>query len=171
MSTKIAICADSHDNMPNIEKFLRFCADEKIKTMIHCGDVTTEKTREFFIENFDGTIYFADGNAEIIATHEQKRTNPFQRIKRTKVPFVGINIGDCALGACHKRDKALRLARSGKYDFVFYGHSHKPWKEKIGATTLLNPGTLAGMFYRATFATFDQTTHAAELILVDQLAP
>ncbi|MFH0815070.1 MAG: YfcE family phosphodiesterase [Candidatus Falkowbacteria bacterium] len=176
----LAICADSHDNMPNIEKFLKYCRDNKIKTIIHCGDVTTKQTRSFFTTNFNGTIYFANGNAEISSQKPQKRTNKFQKIKRNPVPFVEIIENNVALAACrhtnpisvaacHQRDKALRLARTNKYDFVFYGHSHKPWKDKVNNTILINPGTLAGMFYRATFATFDTSTNQAALILVDTL--
>lgn len=168
-STIIAICSDSHDNMPNIEKFLKYCRENKIKTIIHCGDVTTQQTRTFFTENFNGIIYFADGNAEIQQQKPQKRTNKFQKIKRNPVPFVEIPKNNVALAACHQRDKALRLARKNKYDFVFYGHSHKPWKDKINNTTLINPGTLAGMFYRATFATFDTTTNKATLMLLDAI--
>jgi predicted phosphodiesterase len=85
------------------------------------------------------------------------------------VPFIELSVNNVQLAATHQRDKALRLSRSGKYDFVFYGHSHKPWKEKIEQTILLNPGTLAGMFFRATFAIFNTQTRATELIILDQL--
>lgn len=138
--------------------------------MIHCGDVTTKQTRDFFIKNFNGTIHFADGNAEISEQTKQKRTNPFLKIKRTRVPFIELTIDGINIAAAHKRDKALRLARAGKYDFVFYGHTHKPWKEKIESTILLNPGTLAGMFFRATFATLYTTDRKSELIILDTLA-
>ena len=45
--------------------------------------------------------------------------------------------------------------KSGKYDLVFYGHTHKPWAEKIGNCLLANPGELAGQRFKPTFAIYD----------------
>ncbi|MCX6797241.1 MAG: metallophosphoesterase family protein, partial [Candidatus Doudnabacteria bacterium] len=58
---------------------------------------------------------------------------------------------------------------SQKYDFVFHGHTHKPWQETIGKTIIINPGTLAGLFNKATFAVFDTETKKAQLILLEKI--
>jgi len=36
---KIAIISDSHDNIPNIEKFLTWAKDNQVEMIIHCGDI------------------------------------------------------------------------------------------------------------------------------------
>ena len=59
-----------------------------------------------------------------------------------------------------------KLAESGKYDLVFYGHNHKPWEEKINTCKLINPGTLAGLFNKSTFAILDTETKKLELIIL-----
>ena len=63
----------------------------------------------------------------------------------------------------------LKLAESGKYDFVFYGHNHKPWIEEIGETFLANPGTLAGLFNKATFAILDTENKKLELKILERV--
>lgn len=52
---------------------------------------------------------------------------------------------------------------------MFYGHTHKPWEETVGKATLLNPGTLAGLWYKPTFALVDLATRKATLKLVERL--
>ena len=58
---------------------------------------------------------------------------------------------------------------SGRYDYVFYGHNHTPWEEKIGNTVVANPGTLAGMFQKATFAVLDTKNKKLELKILEIL--
>ncbi len=153
----IAIVSDSHDNLPNINEFLNYCKNNKIKTIIHCGDVTEDATKQHFEANFEGKIYFVPGNADI--DQQVSRHNRFQKIKRAPVPFLDIIIDNIPIGACHKKDKAVRLAITDKYHYVFYGHTHKPWQENISGTIVANPGNLANMFYPATFAILDTETN------------
>lgn len=165
----IAICSDSHDNMINVEKFLNYCKKNKISEIIHCGDVTENSTKKYFEDNFSGTINFVEGNAEISQQEKIKRTNRFQKIKRTPVPFLELQLDKIKIAVCHTREKAKRLAEKNLYNIVFYGHNHKPWQEKINLTYLINPGNLAGMFYRASFATYDTSTKKLNLILLETL--
>ena len=44
-----------------------------------------------------------------------------------------------------------------------------PLEKLIGKTHLLNPGTLAGMFNKATFAVYDTVTDKAKLILLEKI--
>ena len=166
---QIAICSDSHDNLVNIEKFLNYCKQNKVAEIIHCGDVTEKSTKDFFEKNFSGTINFVEGNAEITVQEKQKRTNRFQKIQRTPIPFLELTIDKIKIAVCHTREKAKRLAEKNLYNIVFYGHNHKPWQEKIGLTYLINPGNLAGMFYRASFATYNTTTKKLNLILLENI--
>ena len=55
-----------------------------------------------------------------------------------------ITLGGKKIAVVHYPEKARALAESGKYEMVFYGHTHKPWEERIGQCRLVNPGELAG---------------------------
>lgn len=163
----IAICSDSHDNIANINKFLNYCAQHQIKTIIHCGDITEDETKKYFTANFTGKINFAAGNAEISVQKQLKCTNRFQKIKRRKIPCLDLEFDKIKISACHAKSKAIQLAKKNIYNIVFYGHNHKPWQEKINQTIVANPGNLAGMFYRATFAVYNTDNQKLELKILD----
>ncbi|MBI4837164.1 MAG: metallophosphoesterase family protein [Candidatus Portnoybacteria bacterium] len=71
----------------------------------------------------------------------------------------------------HFPHPAEDLAKGEKYDIVFYGHTHKPWEEKIGRVRLVNPGNLAGQFYKPSFAIYDTGANRLELKILDDLCP
>ena len=74
-----------------------------------------------------------------------------------------IKIGGKKIAFCHFPEIGRDLAKTQKYDLVFYGHTHKPWEEKIGKTRLVNPGNIAGLFFRPSFAIYDTKTGKLEL--------
>jgi len=165
----IAICSDSHDNLPNIKKFIDFCNTKEIQTILHCGDVTEKDTQTYFKNNFLGKIYFVEGNADISEQDKQKRTNRFQKIKRQPVPFLDLKFENIEIAVCHKKDKAVRLAETDKYHYVFYGHTHKPWQDNLNGTLIVNPGNLAGMFYLASFAVLDTINNEIKLFILNKI--
>ena len=56
-----------------------------------------------------------------------------------------------------------------KKDLVFYGHTHKPWEEKVGNCRLVNPGEVAGQRFKPTFALYDTQTDKLELKILEKL--
>ena len=64
----------------------------------------------------------------------------------------------------HFPEEAKKMAQSEKYKFVFYGHTHKPWEEKVGDCLLINPGNVANIRYPATFAVWDTENDRIKLI-------
>ena len=63
---------------------------------------------------------------------------------------------------------AKQLAASKKFDLVFCGHTHKPWEEKIGVCSLINPGNLSNLIHKASFAVFDLESDKLELKILEQ---
>ena len=167
-SGKIAIISDSHDNIPNIQKFLDFANKNNIEMIIHCGDLAAPSIiMKELGPKFKGPIHFIHGN---VADRELnlKVADEFDHV--TCHGDVGeIEVDGKKIAFCHYPNQAKELAESGKYDLVFYGHNHTPWEEQIGKTKMLNPGTLAGMFNKATFAVYDMDTDKVELILLEKI--
>ena len=164
----IAIFSDTHDNWPNIEKAIHYLNKHKIRTIIHCGDVCAPLTLEAMAKIFMGKIHFVKGNVDGDVEGFKKHVAHFKNLK-----YYGqtgkLEIDKLKIVFCHEPFVAKKMAQSQKYDFVFYGHTHKPWQEKIGQTTLINPGTVAGLFTKATFAIFDTETKKAQLILLEKI--
>jgi len=165
---KIAIVSDSHDNIPNIEKMLDFINKNKIDLMIHCGDLAAPSIiSEELGPKFKGEIHFIHGNVADRELNEQFAKN-FDHVT-CHGDSGEIEVEGKKIGFCHYPNQAEELAKTAKYDLVFYGHNHTPWEKQIGKTKMLNPGTLAGMFNKATFAVYDTKTDKAELILLERI--
>lgn len=165
---KIAIFSDSHDNIPNLEKFLDWCKKNKIKELIFCGDLCAPATLKEILEpKFKGKIHMVFGNVG------DRELEPQVAAHLSNVIHYGeageSKIDNKKIAFTHFPQKAKKLAQSGKYDIIFYGHTHKPWEEKVNKCRLVNPGTLAGMFYKATFAVYDTKTNRLELKILENL--
>lgn len=159
----IAIISDSHDNLANLEEFLKQAKENKVDTILHCGDVTTPEFLAWLVENFSGQIKVATGNMEI--RKEEFQTLAKKNPRLEIFPEVGemteviINGRKNKIAFAHRPEVANRLADSGDYNYVFYGHTHKPWLvEEKKDVILANPGTLGGVFSEPTYALLDQTT-------------
>src|SRR3989338_11498263 len=128
---RIAIISDSHDNLPNIEKFIAWANKNKIEIMIHCGDLAAPSIiKEEFGPKFKGEFHFIHGN---VADRElnQKVAGDFKHV--TCHGDQGeLEVDAKKIAFNHYPRQAEELAKSGKYDLVFYGHDHKPWEKKIG---------------------------------------
>jgi uncharacterized protein len=211
---KLAIISDTHDNLTNIEKFVSWAKENKIETIIHCGDIASGDTVEFLAKQFFGTIHLAYGNMDAnyrddiylasdnlnnvklhgnqgeLTISNSKSINdldpvrhdgrvkpahnalPASSVKRSfsgwrsnvdRPGMTGIKIA-----FCHFPEVAKELAETGKYNLVFYGHTHKPWMETLNNhCQLINPGTLGGVFQKATFASYDTTTNKLELKILE----
>ncbi len=162
---KIAIISDIHDNIVNLEKSLIWCNKNSIAALICCGDVTNIDTLDYLTTNFKESIHLVSGNADSFGESEIKNfsnLNFYGRIAQFK-------ISGKTIGMCHEPFLFEKVLESGDCDIVFYGHTHKPWEEKIKGVRFLNPGTLSGMFQMATFAVYDTVSGEVVLQLVDRL--
>jgi uncharacterized protein len=162
--SQIAIISDSHDNPARIDQMLEILKKKTIKTIIHCGDVCSFRVLNYLSKNFKGKVYLSIGNVD--ADHEinEERNN----LANLKIfpKFGELEIDNIKIAFVHFPNKAKELGETGKHDFVFYGHTHKPWEEEIDNCKIINPGTLAGLFTRSTFAILDTKTKKVELIIL-----
>lgn len=164
---KIAVIADTHDNLANLKKIIGWLNKEKIKILLHCGDVCAPATLKEIADNFKGEIHLAFGNVD----GDRFKMGEMAAEKRVKIygELGKIKVGGKKIAFCHLPDFAKGLAATGKYDIVFYGHSHKPWEEKVGQCRLVNPGNAANFFYKATFAVYDGKTDKLELKILEKM--
>jgi len=165
---KFAIISDTHDNYSNLEKALSWMKENNVGELIHCGDLCAPSIlKNTLAPNFSGKIHMVFGNVEDRET-TSKIAKDFKHV--THYGDMGeVGIAGLKIAFVHYPDKGKELAESGKYDLVFYGHNHKPWEETINTTRLVNPGTLAGLFSKATFAVYDTKTKNLELKILEQL--
>ncbi len=162
----LAIISDLHDNLVNLKQCLDWCLKNSIEKIICCGDIGNQETIFYLSANFSGEIFLVEGNAE---TYKTKVLSPLSNIK-----FFGLlgklELGNLKIGFCHKeKDVPKLLTNNQQFDFIFYGHSHKPWLEKMGRTILANPGNLAGIYFAPTFAVLNTNKSYLELKLLSDI--
>ena len=158
-----AIISDIHDNLVNLKKCLDWCNEQKFTDLICCGDVTNSETLEFLAHGFPNTIHLVKGNVEI---YREEEIELYDNIK-----YYGqigkIQTGKQIIGICHEPYLIDKMLEADIYDIIFYGHTHKPWESTKDNTELVNPGTLSGMFQKATFAVANQ--NGIQLKILEQI--
>lgn len=164
---KFAIVSDTHDNMANLNKVIDFLNAQGIDLMLHCGDICNQQTIDEAEKHFNGKLLFVKGNGDYELENYED--------------MMEIDAGGKKVAFIHYPELAKKLAESGKYDLVFYGHTHRPWEEtlvversslqgkKVGNCRLVNPGELAGQRYKPCFAIYDTETDKLELKILELL--
>ena len=151
---KIAIVSDTHNNWANFKKAIDWIKKENIQIILHCGDIMGQEIIDDAKKNFDGEIKFVKGNADYDLELQEK---------------IELDLENKKIVFCHFPSEAKKMAQSGNYDVVFYGHTHRPWDEKVGECNMINPGELAGQFYKPSFAVYDTATGKLELKILEKI--
>jgi len=152
---KIAIVSDTHNNWVNFEKAIGWIKKENIQLILHCGDIQSQEIIDKAQKFFGKEIRFVKGNGDFNLDLPEKMELEFNSKKIIFTHFPSV---------------AKKFAQSQNYDLVFYGHTHRPWEEKVGNCKMINPGELAGQFYKPTFAVFDTATESLELKVLETLS-
>jgi len=195
---KIAIISDVHNNDVNLKKVLDYCVQNKIEKIICCGDLASMEMLDFLNDNFAGEIFFTFGNmdndflrdkfchpeldsgsknkldsgSEAGMTDIYKNTKIFKDFGEAEFPKVEPSDEGSTfikIAFVHFPEVAKKLCESGKYKFVFYGHTHRPFEEIINNCKILNPGNVAGDGFLPTFAIWNTIDDKFELIMVHDI--
>jgi uncharacterized protein len=160
---KIGLISDTHDNFKTIEAAVKIFSEKGIGFVIHAGDITTPEA----VEAFSGLkLIGVLGNNDV---DEKGLDNAFQKIGGELRGELGeIEENGLLIGVYHGTDFKKRdaLIRSGKYNVVVYGHTHKVDNKVVGKTIVINPGTANGWFfgYKATAAIFDTVSRECDFV-------
>jgi putative phosphoesterase len=153
MST-IAILSDTHDQIANLRAAVRYCNNEHINLLIHCGDLISP----FMLKElaaFKGQTHLIYGNN----AGDQHLTSSRCQKTFTSITHHGVlgDINYCGLriGFVHYPEFAYGLTLQSTYDVVCCGHNHKHSVEWTDDTLLINPGHMLGEDDQAGFTLFD----------------
>lgn len=165
---KFAIVSDSHGNTANFKKAVGFLNNEGIKTILHCGDIGSPESLKESLEDFEGNIFGVLGNMD---RDYKILIEEYNRIPGAKIEehILTTEVFGKKIAITHYPEDARELAESGKYDLVFYGHTHKPWEEKVASCRLINPGEIAGQRFKPSFAVYDAEKDFLELKILEKL--
>lgn len=162
---KIAIISDIHDNLENLKIFLNWAGTNSVNKIFCLGDLTNFDTLKFLAQNFKDEIYLIKGNITLFSEEE---ADEFKNIN-----FLGeinyFELNNKKIGLCHEPFFIDKLLEKYKCDIIFYGHTHRPWIEEKDACKIVNPGTLGGVFQKASFAVWDIGKNKLDLKILEKL--
>lgn len=165
---KIIIVSDTHGNVKNFKKVINFANKEKINLILHCGDIGSPESLEESLADFKGKFFGVLGNMDYIYSNRLEIYNSVNNVK-IEARVLEIPIDKKMIAITHYPEKAKALTETGKYNLVFYGHTHKPWLEKVNDCQLVNPGETAGQIFKPCFAVYDAEKDFLELKILERL--
>lgn len=155
---RVGIIADTHDNLPQVERAVDKFNQEKVDFVVHAGDYvspfTVARLRRLKAKLI-GVFGNNDGDHEFL----KKR---FAEIEGAEVRgnFAEVNIDGLKIAVLHDDGELFNsLVNSQSYDVVVYGHTHEAQVSRKGKTIVINPGEACGYLSgRPTIAIFDTNT-------------
>jgi len=159
---KFVVISDSHDNLANLEKCVNWGGNWGAADAICCGDIANGETLAWLAKNFK-TIYLVRGNLEIYDEADVGRHDNIRYLGR----FGVFGLDGKTIGLCHEPWYIKKVLELKKCDIVFYGHTHEPWIEEKDGVITANPGTLGGVFNKASFAAWDSANNQPELKILE----
>jgi len=161
---KIAIISDIHDNINSLVNCLKLCNTEKINTLFCLGDVANQDTLNYLSTYFNGDIFLVRGNA---CNYSSKFAESLKNVKYFE-NIAELNIDNLNIAIFHEPSKIKLFKKNlSNFDFIFYGHTHKPWIEKIDNYYFVNPGSLANDFYSPSFAILETKKKQIDLKILN----
>jgi len=160
---KIGLISDTHDNIENILKAVEEFNSRHVDIVLHAGDFVSP----IAVESFAGIrLVGILGNND---TDIPGLTSAFNKIHaELKGDIFEVVYDGMKLVIYHGTNPSKKdfLIKSGKYDLVIYGHTHRKANYKVGRTTVVNPGVAKGLFFGfyATIAVFDTYTRIIEFV-------
>jgi putative phosphoesterase len=162
---QIGIISDTHDNLPLIEKAVKYLNNAKVDLVLHAGDYTSP----FVIAKFKnlkckliGVLGNNDGDHELL----KKRFSETQNCE-IHGRFAEVNAEGFKIALLHGDETELLTALINRdcFDAVVYGHLHATAESKNGKMLIISPGELcAYLTGKSTIAILDTITREAKII-------
>ena len=163
----IGILSDIHDNLQYLDRALELFRERGAQELVFCGDFCSPFSARRLAE-WNGPVHavFGNNDGDRFAITRAVAGNPQFRIygeyggdEQQLITLDGVRI--CIT---HYPFYAIPLARTGWFDAVFAGHTHKAEKQRFGSCLFLNPGEVAGVFGTPTVALYDTALRSSELV-------
>ena len=167
----VAVFSDSHDQIKHLEAALAAANQAGAAMLLHCGDLCAPFMLDRLGRNFSGPIHVVfgnnDGDGRLLHTIASK----YPHLTLHGI-YAEIEASGRQLAMIHYPEPALRIAQSGQFDLVVYGHNHIKQVEEVTKSTgtlgiLANPGELLGMNGAPTWGLYDTNAGSFTLQTLD----
>ncbi len=125
--------------------------------LLHCGDLCAPFMLDRLGKHFAGPVHVVLGNNDGDGRLLHTIAAGYAQITLHGI-YAELEADGRALALIHYPEPALRIAQSGQFDLVCYGHNHDKQVEQVGRAVLANPGELLGMKGAPTWGLYDTAT-------------
>ena len=161
----IGAISDTHDNLPQVEKAVKYLNDQKVGLVLHAGDYVAgfviPKLKQLNCKLI-GVFGNNDGDHELLKKRFSETTNCTIHER-----FAAVTVEGCRIALLHGTETELldAIINSGYFDAVIHGHSHYKSIERKGKTLAVNPGEVCGYLTgKCTLALLDTAKREAKII-------
>ncbi len=161
----VGLISDTHDNLPAVEKAVKFLNESKVGLVLHAGDYCSP----FVIAKFKalncrliGVFGNNDGDHAFLRKRFAETGNCEVRGR-----FALVEVEDFKIALLHGDEPELldALVNCGGFDAVVHGHSHIVVNKAKSKTMLVNPGEVCGYLYgKSSIALLDTIKREAIII-------
>ncbi len=161
----IGAISDTHDNLPQIEKAVKYLNEQKVGLVLHAGDYVAG----FVIPQLAklncpliGVFGNNDGDHELLKKRFSETSNCTLHDRFAQLTTDNYHI---ALLHGHEAELLSAIIDTGYFDAVIHGHSHYKGVEFMGKTLAINPGELCGYLTgKSTIALLDTVKNQAKIV-------
>jgi len=161
----VGLIADTHDNLPMVEKAIKKLNGENVELVLHAGDYVAPFVIPKFKElkaKLVGVFGNNDGDHEFL----KKRFSENKGLE-IRESFAKIVVDGLKIALLHGSDEELlkALIECESFDVIVHGHSHKAEIYRKGKTLVVNPGEVCGYLSgKSTIALFDTIKREAKIV-------
>ncbi len=159
---KIGLMSDTHDRLDGVQRAIDFFNKVRVQHVLHAGDLNSPFVVPKFA-NMKAKLYYVWGNNE---GDRESVTLKFSKLGLKPLGnFASLELGGRKIALLHGTHEEIvqALLRSGSFDVVVRGHSHRA-EILRGRTLCINPGEVCGYLTgRKTVALLDLKELQAEI--------
>jgi hypothetical protein len=161
----IGLIADTHDNLPMVDRAVKRLNEENVELVLHAGDYVAGFVIPRFKElkaKLIGVFGNNDGDHELL----RKRFSENKRLE-LRGNFAEITADGLKIALLHGGDVELleALIDQERFDVVVHGHTHIAEIRRKGKTLVVNPGEVCGYLTgKSTLALLDTVKREAKII-------
>jgi len=161
---KIGIISDTHDNLTAVSSAVNMFNKYGVKAVLHAGDWCAPFTM-VRLAKVNCKIYGVFGNVDGEREHMKNKA------KQVGVELLGdfgeVEFNGVRIALIHGKHERIveALARSGLYQVVVRGHTHRVEVKRVNNCLVINPGEACGyVMGRKTIAILDLETMDVQIL-------
>lgn len=135
----LGLLSDSHDKLPATRAAIQTLLDAGATRFLHCGDLCNQRVIDL-LAGLDVDFVFGNNEMDTKLLADYARALGVRCLQFT----ADLDLDGVPAAVTHgdRKQTLHKLFTSGKYRYVFHGHTHVRRDERVGPTRVINPGAL-----------------------------